>query len=51
MKVGDLVRYLRTDTFQIVTFFDELTGECQLWGWGDYCFGPLTHIEIVNERR
>jgi len=51
VKVGDLVRYLQTDTFHIVTFFDESTGAFQLWGWGDFCFGPLTEIEIVNESR
>ena len=50
-KVGDLVRYFQTDTFHLVTFFDESTGEFNLLGWGDFLFGPLTEFEVISESR
>ena len=51
MRVGDLVRYIHTDTIHLVTFFDNLTGEFHLLGWEDFPFGPLTDIEVLNESR
>ena len=48
MKVGSLVRYLQTDTFHLVTFFDKSTGVFHLDGWDDFSFGALTDIEVIN---
>ena len=48
MKVGSLVRYIQTNTLHLVTFFDAPTGMFHLRGWGDFEFGPLTEIEVIN---
>jgi hypothetical protein len=51
MQVGSLVRYILTDTVHLVTFFDKSTGRFHMRGWGDFDFGPLTEIEVINASR
>jgi hypothetical protein len=51
MGVGSLVLYLQTDTVHLVTFFDKSTGRFRLDGWGDFNFGPLTEIEVLDANR
>ena len=51
MQVGSLVRYIQTNTVHLVTFFDKSTGRYRLDGWGNFDFGPLTEIEVLNASR
>ena len=51
MQVGSLVRYIQTNTVHLVTFFNKSTGRYRLDGWGNFDFGPLTEIEVLNASR
>ena len=49
VKVGDLVKYLQTGDLHLVVATE---GEnFYLDGWGDFKFGLLTEIEVINESR